>query len=249
MIDKTALAAHGEEGIPFATEITGGKLRTLLEILVAFAPLLILGVLGEWLGDDTPLGALSITLAYVLSILLATAVLRSRGSGWREIGLARPASWPKTVLLGVGTLSAFILVGNLLQALLANIPGLELAPADKSSFDAISGNLPLLILYLLAAWTTIVFGEEMFFRAFLINSLAGLFSYPKARWALAILGSSLFFGLAHFSWGLAGIVETTIMGLVMGIVYLLTGRNLWVTIIAHGLANTLGFILVFAGVQ
>ncbi len=248
MINKGVLATHRPEGNSFTRKIPDGKLGTLFDILVVFTPLLIFGFLGEWLGDSTAVGAVIINLAYVLSILLATAVLRYRGSGWREIGLARPASWPKTVLLGVGTLVAFILVGNLLQAILANIPGLELAPADRSSFDSIAGNLPLLLLYLVAAWTTIVFGEEMLFRAFLTTSLAGLFSHPKARWALALIGSSLFFGLAHYSWGLGGIIETTIMGFVLGFVYLRTGRNLWVTIIAHGLANTLGFILMFAGV-
>lgn len=222
MIDKPVLSTRRQEGNPFLMKIPVEKLGPLLDILVAFAPLLILGALGEWLGDSTALGALLVNLGYVLSILLATAVLRYRGSGWREIGLARPASWPKTVLLGVGTLVAFILVSNLLQALLANMPGLELAPADRSSFDSIAGNLPLLLLYLVAAWTTIVFGEEMLFRAFLTTSLAGLFSHPKARWALALIGSSLFFGLAHYSWGLGGIIETTIMGFVLGFVYLAT---------------------------
>ena len=100
----------------------------------------------------------------------------------------------------------------------------------------------------LAAWTTIALGEEMLFRAFLTNGLASLFPGARGRWAFALIGSSVVFGLAHFSWGFTGIVETTIMGLFFGIVYLRSGRNLWITIIAHSLANTLGFILVFAGV-
>jgi membrane protease YdiL (CAAX protease family) len=37
------------------------------------------------------------------------------------------------------------------------------------------------------------------------------------------------------------------MGLLLGFAYLRTGRNLWVTIFAHGLVNTLKFILVFSG--
>jgi membrane protease YdiL (CAAX protease family) len=249
MIEETVPTTHDLEGNSLFNRIPAGRVGTLIGLLVVFAPLVIFGTLGEWLGDSTALGGVMINLAYMLSVLLATAVLRYRGSGWREIGLARPASWLRTVLLGIGTLVVFILVGTLLQTLLANIPGLELAPADRSSYDAINGNLPLLILYLVAAWTTIVFGEEMLFRAFLTNSLAGLFSQPKARWALALIGSSLIFGLIHYSWGLGGIIDTTIMGFVLGSVYLLSGRNLWVTIIAHGLANTLGFIAIFAGIQ
>ena len=42
-------------------------------------------------------------------------------------------------------------------------------------------------------------------------------------------------------------LETTVIGFVLGSAYLLSGRNLWVTIIAHGLANTLAFVLIFSG--
>ena len=91
------------------------------------------------------------------------------------------------------------------------------------------------------------FGEEMLFRAFLTVSLAKALGNVKARWALALAGSSLMFGLAHFSWGLAGMIETATFGLIIGFIYLRTGRNLWVPIIAHALANTIKFSLFFAG--
>jgi membrane protease YdiL (CAAX protease family) len=97
------------------------------------------------------------------------------------------------------------------------------------------------------AWTFVAFGEEMLFRAFLIAGLAGLFSNLKARWVLALTGSSLLFGLAHYDWGLAGVIETTMVGLILGSIYLRSDQNLWVTIIAHGLINTLKFSLVYAG--
>ena len=223
------------------------RVGILLDIAMVFAPLLILGGLGEWLGDGTVLGAMLINLAYILGVGAATLVLRSRGRGWRDIGLARPASWPKTILLGFGVAVSALLASVALQVIIQVIPGVELAPRDQSSFDAIGGNLPLLILYLTAAWTIITFGEEMIFRAFLTNGLAALFPGRKAQWILALIGSSIIFGLAHFSWGLAGVLETTVLGLVFGSAYLLSGRNLWVTIIAHGLANTLGFVLIFSG--
>jgi len=223
------------------------RVGILLDILIVFAPLLILGGLGEWLGDGTVPGALFINLAYILSVGVATLVLKSRGRGWRDIGLARPASWPKTILLGFAVAVSALLASVIFQVLVQAIPGVELAPRDQSSFDAIGGNLPLLILYLSAAWTIITFGEEMIYRAFLTNGLASFFPGRRGQWALALIGSSIIFGLVHFSWGLAGVLETTVMGLVLGSAYLLSGRNLWVTIIAHGLANTLGFVLIFAG--
>ena len=221
----------------------------LRDILVVLTPWLILGGIGEWLGDGTTVGAVFIMLGYVLGVVLATIVLKRRGSGWREIGLARPDSWRKTILLGLGAFVVTTLAYVAIQVIMQNLPGLEIAPADKSSHNPIYGNLPLLILYVAAAWTTIGFGEEMLFRGFLLNSLAGFFRHTTARWALALIGSSLIFGLAHFSWGIAGIIETTIMGLVLGFIYLRTGHNLWVTIIAHGLMNTIGFVLIYSGVS
>ena len=221
----------------------------LRDILVVLIPWLILALIGEWLGDGTTLGGVFIMLGYVLGVVLATIVLKRRGSGWREIGLARPDSWRKTILLGLGAFVVTTLAYLAIQMIVQNLPGLEIAPADKSSHNPIYGNLPLLILYLVAAWTTIGFGEEMLFRGFLLNSLAGFFRHTTARWALALIGSSLIFGLAHLSWGIAGIIETTIMGLVLGFIYLRTGHNLWVTIIAHGLMNTIGFVLVFSGIS
>jgi membrane protease YdiL (CAAX protease family) len=221
----------------------------LRDILVVLTPWLILGVIGEWLGDGTTLGAVFITLAYVLGVVLATIVLKRRGSGWREIGLARPDSWRKTILLGLGAFVVTSLAYVAIQEIMQYLPGLEIAPADKSNYNPIYGNLPLLIVYLAATWTTIAFGEEMLFRGFLLNSLAGFFRHTTAKWVLALIGSSLIFGLVHFSWGIAGVVETTIMGLVLGFIYLRTGHNLWVTIIAHGLMNTMAFVLIFSVVS
>jgi membrane protease YdiL (CAAX protease family) len=37
------------------------------------------------------------------------------------------------------------------------------------------------------------------------------------------------------------------MGLLLGVIYLRTGRNLAVPIIAHGIGDTIDFLLVFLG--
>jgi len=244
MFDNSVLSFPTRDGSTHSTKIS----RVLLDMAIAFGPLLTVGAIGELIGDGTALGAVLINLGYLLSLVFATVTLKRRGSGWRQIGLARPDSWPKTVLLGIGVMVAALLASVTMQLLVQLLPGPELTAPDRSSYDSLIGNLPLLLLYLAAAWTIIPFGEEMIFRAFVINSLAALFPNAKVRWLLALLGSSLFFGLAHFSWGLAGVIDTLIFGIVLGSAYLLTGRNLWVTIIAHGLINTLVFVLIYFGI-
>jgi membrane protease YdiL (CAAX protease family) len=42
-------------------------------------------------------------------------------------------------------------------------------------------------------------------------------------------------------------LATGISGLVFGVLYLATGRNLWAPILAHGIYDTVGFLLIFLG--
>jgi membrane protease YdiL (CAAX protease family) len=223
------------------------KLRSLFEILGAFLPILVLGLIGTHLGTNTLLGGMFVTFGYILGLLVASLVLKSHRSSWRRIGLARPKNWLRTVLTGVGTLVALFIMTIALQVIVINLPGMEIAPIDQSRFNPLEDNLVLFLLFVVLAWTTIAFGEEMFYRAFLITQLGEIFQKSKLGTALVLFSSSLIFGLIHSVEGPLGVVNTFFMGLILGAVYLRTGRNLWVTIIAHGLANSIRFYFLFIG--
>ena len=205
--------------------LTLKRFRTLLEILVAFLPLLVFGGIGTWLGTDTFLGGMVVTLGYALSILVATFVLKSRGKGWQDIGLAQPGSWPRTVLLGIGALAALFIMTIALQIVTLNLPWIEVPPIDQSRFNPLEGNLVVFLLFAVLAWTTIAFGEEMFYRAFLITQLGDVFQKSKLGTALALIASSIIFGFAHVVEGPLGVANTFFMGLIFGAIYLRTGRN------------------------
>lgn len=229
--------------------LNSDKRGHLIGALAVLVPFFIVGLTGGSLGTDLSFASvLVIYLAYLVAIVIATAVLKSHGSGWKAIGLARPKSWPKTIVISLGAMLAVIAAILVFQIILMNIPGTAVQPSNQSEYNPLTGNLPLLLASVFGAWTFVAFGEEMLFRAFLTVSFAGALGDLKGRWALALAGSSLLFGLAHYDWGPAGIIETTAMGLIMGSIYLRSGRNLWITIIAHGLLNTLKFSLVYAGV-
>jgi len=47
--------------------------------------------------------------------------------------------------------------------------------------------------------------------------------------------------------GPAGVLDSTYSGLVLGCAYLLSGRNLWAAILAHGISDTFALVVVFMG--
>ena len=243
MINETAISPRERTNRSLYTK----KLRSLIKILVAFLPILILGIIGSSIGTDTFLGGMLVTLGYVLSIVVATIVLKQQGRSWGQIGLARPKSWPRTVLLGFGALIVLFLMTIALQVVALNLPGADVQAIDQTRFNPLEGNLAMFLLFVVLAWTTIAFGEEMFYRAFLITQLGDVFPQSKMGKVLALVGSSLIFGLVHWVEGPLGIANTFAMGLLLGGVYLRSGRNLWITIIAHGLANSIRFYFLFIG--
>ena len=58
---------------------------------------------------------------------------------------------------------------------------------------------------------------------------------------------SILFGYGHYYKGPSGVIDSGIAGLILGTVFMLAGRNLWVCILAHGFIDTFGVIDAFFG--
>lgn len=185
--------------------------------------------------------------ATIYLLLLSWILLHLRGRSWRDLGLCAPENWKKTLLLGIG--------GGLLYFLLATwgtgplIRNLVNAEKDLSAFDSMVGNLPMLLVWLAAAWTLAAFGEEMFYRGYLQNRIADLIPNASFKFILGALANALLFGLAHAYQGWTGAATSVLFGLVLSAVYHLSGRNLWVCIIFHGVFDTPGLIFIYLGLH
>ncbi len=227
------------------------KLARVGELAVVFlVALAVIAGLGP-LAGEAPLARQAVVwVANVLMLLLVWLGLRLRGENWRHFGLSFRLADRRTVIRGVlQSLVVFVLaVAAFLlgTVVMANV-GSGAATADVSGYDWLRGNLPLLILALLAVYIVSSFGEEVIYRAFLINRLAELGSSGKMAWRLAVVASSVVFGLVHFDWGPVGMVQTGFMGLALGISYLAVRRNLWVTILAHVYLDTILLLQVYFG--
>lgn len=221
--------------------------RVLRDILIVASPIVVLGIVGNAIGLSTLAGGAIINLGYVLAIIFGGIILKRQGSGWREIGLEKPASWLKTMFLGVGAWIGAVVVFVATQMIAVGfLTALGMAPSeiDQSRFNPIVDNLPLFILMVILSWTTIAFGEELFYRAFLITRLI---DYTAIGKGLAIVIGGIIFGAVHFAEGPVGILSNGAFGILFGWIYVRSGRNLWITIIGHGLINTLRFVLLYIG--
>ncbi len=183
------------------------------------------------------------SIAYAFVFVLGSLFLRQIGlSG---IGLSPTKSWIKMVLLGtgVGVLLQFLSLYGI-EPILAKLTG---QLPDLSSFAALKGNTEFLLMWLAISWTVAAFGEEIVYRGYLMNRFADLIGKSRTAWIVSLFCSAILFGLIHYYQGTSGMVSTGVSGLVFGIVYLATKRNLWGAILAHGAYDTVGFLLIFLG--
>jgi membrane protease YdiL (CAAX protease family) len=180
----------------------------------------------------------------VAQLLLASSSLWLRGSGWRAIGLRRPANWPRTLAWGVGIgVLAQVVDLTLITPLLTHMTG---HPPDVSVFRSLIGSWSGLAYWLAVTWSFAAFGEEMFHRGYLLNRAADLFGRSTYQgWVVAAILSSVVFALGHGYQGVAGMIDIGFNALIPTVAYFASGRNLWIPIIIHGTGDTLGFILIF----
>jgi CAAX protease family protein len=177
--------------------------------------------------------------------LLGWISLRWRGLGWRNVGLARPVKWRRTVAIGIACgIGVELLELFVTQPLLVKLTG---KMPDFSDLGELRGNWKLLLLFLALTWTLAAFGEEMVYRGYLMNRVAGLLRNPRVAWAISLNVVSFAFGLGHIDQGITGQVENMIDGLLLGAIFLATGCNLWAAIIAHGVTDTVDILLMYLG--
>jgi membrane protease YdiL (CAAX protease family) len=179
-------------------------------------------------------------------ILCAVALLsfRLREGSWSAIGLSLPKSWSRTVLIALVTVVIQQALNQFVVDPLTK-PYLHYA-ARANPMDGIHRYLGLL-RWLGIIWTYAAFGEELAYRRYLLNRVADLGGHSGSALALGLLWSSALFGFAHWYQGPAGVISAMASGLVFGAAYLLTGKNLWTSIGAHGLSDSLALFATYFG--
>jgi uncharacterized protein len=172
-----------------------------------------------------------------LLVGLAWGLIRLRGERLADIGLKRPASWTRIFILGIG-LAAIVFIAMYLS----EKAGFR---RDLSKFKNVQGNVELALLGVLYAFIGAGFYEEFMFRGFLMQGLAMLFGASRVAWIAACISQGALFGAAHAYQNPLGIAITGTLGVLMGLIVLASGRNLWALIIGHGLFDASRFVLFY----
>jgi uncharacterized protein len=178
-------------------------------------------------------------------LLLAWVSLRVRKLRWRDVGFTRTRSWGVTLALGfIAGLILELFQLFVTQPLVARITGKQ---PDLSDFQALHGNVKYTLIGVALSWTLAAFGEELVWRGYLTNRVADLGNRTRFAWICSLIVVSAVFGSSHSDQGMTGQIIEGIAGFFLGLMYLRTGRNLAVPIVAHGVSDTLDMVLLFLG--
>jgi CAAX amino terminal protease family. len=179
--------------------------------------------------------------------VLGLVSVRLRNGGWSRIGLVRPDSWWRVIQIALVAAALRIILGDFVIEPLAS----RFWPAIKApeGSEQIAGNIKTALLYFALVWTFAAFGEEISYRGYLLTRAADLGNRSATAYWIAVIIVSVLFGLGHYYKGPTGMLDSGVAGLILGTAFMLSGKNLWTTILAHGFIDTFGIIALFFGWQ
>jgi membrane protease YdiL (CAAX protease family) len=221
------------------TELRLPRYRYLIDIVILIAVVLGLEAAAEAIYRPTTLES---GLAYggtvqMVQIIVAWLLIRLRGETLADIGLRRPKSWARTIIAGI-LIAAVVFLG----IYVSEKAGLH---RDLSRFKALQGNLKLTLETVIYVLIGAGFYEEFMFRGFLMQGLAMCFGGSRSAWSAALVIQGVVFGALHSYQNPIGMLITGTLGMLVGIVVIVSGRNLWIAIIAHGLNDASHSILFY----
>lgn len=185
---------------------------------------------------NTSLTALVYAITIFLVIILPWLVKKIRTT-WAEIGITRFPKWTDIIMMPAG-LIIYLFFSSLLIILATQVlPWFNVNQTQDIGFGQLSQNYG----YILAFATLVVFvpvAEEILFRGYLYGKLKKFVPI----W-VAILATSVLFGVIHGAWNLA--FDTFALSVVLCLLREFTGDSIWASILLHMAKNGIAFYILF----
>jgi membrane protease YdiL (CAAX protease family) len=225
------------------------KVAKIAEIIIIFLVAFIFVKLFERSGPENQVyNMVIIGIANILMLILVWLGIKIRGESLAGFGfMFKKFGWKfalrtflQSILVMILAMAGFI-IGSIVMANITGIP----ESSDFSNYNYLQNNFGMLLLTLAAVYIISSFGEEVVYRAFLITRISQLGLNSKSGKIIAVILSAVVFGLAHYSWGPAGIVQTGFMGLALGLCYIYMKNRIWVLILAHAYMDTVLMVQMY----
>lgn len=229
--------------------LENNKLAKLAEILLLFIlAFCIIKFLTPFAGENIVLKQLVIWFANIVMLLYVWLGIKLRkeklshfGITFRKLPIKENLRFfLKSLLVFSVAVFSFVLA----SIIMANITGIP-EKADMSNYQYLQNNIFMLAITLLGTYIVSSFGEEVIYRAFLINRLLEIGLDSKMGKYATILVSAIIFGLVHYQWGAMGIIQTGFMGLALGYFYIKFEKKLWILVLAHGYMDTILMVQMY----
>lgn len=182
-------------------------------------------------------------------VVLAIVSMRLRNGrwAWDALGFRRPDSWMRVLVFAAAAAALRIVLGDyVIDPLTSHFWPPAIAPEVANE---VQGQLGTFLLYIPIIWGFAAFGEEIAYRGYLLDRAADCGGRSTLAFWIAVVVSAVLFGYGHYYKGPSGIIDSGVAGLILGFAYVLSGRNLWVPILAHGFIDTFGLTLAYLGLD
>lgn len=118
-------------------------------------------------------------------------------------------------------------------------------PPNLDVFRQVQQSRTKLIIGIVIAWVLGAFLEELVFRGvvqqWIEQNLAAALPLPAAT-VVAVVLAAIGAGVLHLYQGLRAAVIITQLSVLFGVLFVLSGRNLWSVFLCHGIYDTVAFI-------
>lgn len=173
-------------------------------------------------------------VALVSSLLVITYSLRKRNSSWSSMGFCWPANWTRAIASIVLCVVTIGLVFNfIIQPLFPH-------GANSISKGTETSLYEMLFQLIIIGIGTAAIGEELLFRGLILNNINKIIGKNFVGTVVAILLQAFVFAILHS--GVQGMVSAGVIGIILGVFYIISGRNLIVVMIAHAVPDILSII-------
>lgn len=188
------------------------------------------------------LSPLPLGIIIPLIVCLVIFSLKSRKQTWKGLGFSLGDFSLRKICWGLALTMVYWLIFHFLID-----PALSLwfPDADLHALGTVKNDTGRLLFYLLASWTIAAFGEELIFRAYLINRLTDLLGNRLPAKLGAVFLSSIPFAFIHAYQGMHGMITAGVFGIFQSVIYLADKRKLTIPVVIHGSFDTVGFIELF----